>query len=416
MKFYIETYGCTANKADESIIKGVIKTNKNHHIVKNIKDADVLIIITCTVIDTTEQRMLSRIKILKKTGKKIVVAGCMASIQKETVKKILPRAIFLPPQHSHQILDVIKRENINFKTINKTNTPKLFEKKIAHISISEGCMFNCSYCITCLARGKLKSYPLKEIKKDVKFAVDNNCFEIQITSQDTSSYGFDIGSSLGLLLKNITNIDGIYRIRVGMMNPYTCLLNLNQIINGYNNHKIYKFLHLPVQSGDEDIINKMERKYKVNDFKKIIDEFRKKYPEISISTDVIVAFPTETDEQFDKTIELIKEIKPDITNITRYSARPDTKAKMMKGRIKTEVAKNRSKTITKICKNISKEKNEECIDKEYEVLITDKRKNEYFGRNNNYKPVIIKGKADIGKVLNVKIIDANYTRLVGSII
>ncbi len=416
MKFYIETYGCTANKADESLIKGVIKKN-NHQIVKKLQDADILVILTCTVIDTTEQRMLSRIKKIKKTGKKIVVAGCMASVRKEIVKKILPKAIFLPPQYSHHLLDVIEKKNINFKAKDKTSIPKYFEKKIASIAISEGCRFRCSYCITCLARGKLKSYPISDIKKDINEAVKNNCFEIQITSQDTSSYGFDIETNLEILLKNIVQVNGKYRIRVGMMNPYTCILNLKSIIDGYKNSKIYKFLHLPVQSGDQEILKKMNRKYSVEEFKKIIKEFKKNYPDITISTDVIVGFPTETDEQFDKTVDLIKEIRPDITNITRYSARPYTKAKKMKGRIKTEIAKNRSKIMTDICKKISKEKNKENIDKTYNVLILEKRKkNEFFGRTENYKPVIIKEDAGIGEIVPTKIIDSYQTHLVGSII
>jgi len=416
MKFYIETYGCTANKADESLIKGVIKKN-NHQIVKKPEDSDILVILTCTVIDTTEQRMLSRIKKLKKTGKKIVVAGCMASVRKEIVKNILPKAIFLPPQYSHQILDVIEKKNISFKEKDKTSIPKYFEKKIAPIAISEGCRFRCSYCITCLARGGLKSYPISDIKKDIREAVKNNCFEIQITSQDTSSYGFDIETNLGILLKNIVQVDGRYRIRAGMMNPYTCFSNLESIIEGYKNSKIYKFLHLPVQSGDQEILKKMNRKYSVEDFKKIIKEFKTKYPDITISTDVIVGFPNESDEQFDKTVDLIKEIRPDITNITRYSARPDTKAKKMKGRIKTEIAKNRSKSMTDICKKISKEKNKENIGKTYNVLITEKRKNnEFFGRTENYKPVIIKETARIGEIVPARIIDSYQTHLVGSII
>jgi len=416
MKFYLETYGCTANKADESLIKGTIKSSK-HELVHNIAEANILVILTCTVIDTTEQRMLSRLKKLKKTGKKIVVAGCMASIQRDVVKKILPNAVFLPPQYPHHILDLIEKKEVTFKQINKTNIPKVFEKRIAPINISEGCMFNCSYCITCLARGKLKSYPIKGIRENVESAVKKGCIEIQLTSQDTSSYGLDQNKTLGDLLENIKYINGIYRIRLGMMNPYTCLLNLKSIIKGYNNSKIYKFLHLPVQSGDNVILKKMNRKYNVSDFKRIIKSFRKKYPELTLSTDVIAAFPTETEEQFTKTVKLIKEIKPDITNITRYSARPNTKAKKMKGRIKTDLAKKRSRILTDLSKNICIEKNKKHIGKKYNVLITEKRKNKIsFGRTENYKPVIIKKEKDIGEILKVEIIDSDSVHLVGSII
>lgn len=415
MKFYLETYGCTANKADESLIRGTIESKK-HEVVNKIEQANILVILTCTVIDTTEQRMLSRLKKLKKTVKKIVVAGCMASIQRDVVKKILPNAVFLPPQYPHHILDIIEKKDISFTQKNKTDIPKVFEKRVAPINISEGCMFNCSYCITCFTRGKLKSYPIKGIRENVESAVKKGCIEIQLTSQDTSSYGLDKNKNLGDLLQNIKDIKGTYKIRVGMMNPYTCLLNLGSILKGYNNPKIYKFLHLPVQSGDNVILKKMNRKYSVSDFKRIIKSFREKYPEITLSTDVIVGFPTETEDQFNKTVELIKKIKPDITNITRYSARPNTEAKKMKGRIKTEVTKKRSKTLTKLCKHISIEKNRENIGTKQNVIITQKRKNHTsFGRTEDYKPVLIKKDVDIGRIYKVKIIDSDLTHLVGSI-
>jgi MiaB-like tRNA modifying enzyme len=340
----------------------------------------------------------------------------MASIQSNKIKKIIPDGKFLPPQYSHHIIDLIDGKKIDFKSVNKTNIPKYFEKRTAPIAIAEGCMFDCSYCITCLARGKLKSYPIEGIKNDIKSAIKNNCFEIQITSQDTSSYGLDIDKNLGILLKNITKIEGKYKIRVGMMNPYTCHLNLKSIIDGYDNSKIYKFLHLPVQSGDKDILKKMNRKYTIKEFKEIINKFKQKYPDISISTDIIVAFPTETKNQFDKTLDLIKETRPDITNITRYSARPYTKAKKMNGRIKTDIAKKRSKILTDLCKKISIEKNKEKIGKKYNVIIQEKRKKDFFGRTENYKPVIIREDVEIGKIVKVKIIDSGQTHLVGSII
>ncbi|MGF3554401.1 MAG: tRNA (N(6)-L-threonylcarbamoyladenosine(37)-C(2))-methylthiotransferase, partial [Thermoplasmatota archaeon] len=317
MKAYLEVYGCTANKADASLVKGILKENK-HEIVKNIKNADIIIIHTCTVINTTEQRMLSRLRFFKKTGKKIIVSGCMASVQSTLIKSILPKAIILPPQFLHHISDVIIDKKTKFVAKNKTQFSKYYEDIFAPITIAEGCMLSCSYCITSLARGKLKSYPINEIIENICSALKQGCKEIQLTAQDTSSYGLDLGNDLGKLLKNVSKIKGDFRIRVGMMNPYTCLKNLDSIIDGFNDDKIYKFLHLPVQSGDDDILKKMNRKYNVNDFIDIINKFRKRYKDITISTDIIVGFPTETDEQFNHSINLIKLIKPDITNITRY--------------------------------------------------------------------------------------------------
>ena len=416
MKVYLEVYGCTANKSDASLIEGILR-DSHHEIVKNIEDADFIVLLTCTVINTTEQRMLSRLKAFKKSGKKIIVAGCMASVQSEIIKSVVPDTKLLPAQYSYQILDVLEDKETSFVEKNKTLFSKYYEDVIAPISISEGCMFSCSYCITSLARGKLKSYPMDEIVEDVCSAVEKGCKEIQLTAQDTSSYGLDQQHDLGELLVNINKIKGEYRIRVGMMNPYTVMKNIDSIIKGFDDPKIYKFLHVPIQSGDNDILRKMHRKYTVNDFLKIIRRFREKYPDITISTDVIVGFPTETDAQFQHTIDLLKNVKPDIINITRYSARPYTKAKTMKGRVKTEIVKERSRILTELANKISKENNLKHVDKICTAVITEKGKNKTLvGRTENYKPVVIQENVEIGRFVPVQITDAASTYLFGSII
>jgi MiaB-like tRNA modifying enzyme len=416
MKIYLEVYGCTANKSDASLIMGIIK-DSNHEIVDSIDKADAIVLLTCTVIDTTEQRMLSRLKSFSKTGKKIIITGCMASIQSDIIKSVNSEIDLLPPQYPYQILDVLEKKEPSFIEKNKTLFSKYYHDIIAPISIAEGCMFSCSYCITSLARGKLRSYPIEEISKVVFSAIESGCKEIQLTAQDTSSYGLDSKGNLGELLTNISDIKGKYRIRVGMMNPYTALKSIDSIIEGFKDSKIYKFLHIPVQSGDNDILKKMNRKYSVENFIEIIDKFRDKYPNITISTDIIVGFPTETDNQFQNTIKLLKNIKPDITNITRFSARPYTKAKAMNGRIKTEIVKSRSKTLTYLSNKISKENNLKHIGMKYNALITEKGKNNtYIGRTENYKPIVIPDKIRLGDFIPVKVIDAKTTYLVVSLI
>jgi len=315
------------------------------------------------------------------------------------------------------LVDILENKNCVFFEENKTKFPKLYSDISAPISIAEGCNFSCSYCITTFARGKLKSFPTKEIVQDVKNAVEIGCKEIQLTAQDTSSYRPKKNIDLGVLLKEISNKKGDFRVRVGMMNPYTCLKSIDSIINGYSDDKVYKFVHLPIQSGDNDILKKMNRKYNFNDFLKIVKKFRQNYPDISLSTDVIIGFPTETEEQFQHTIDLIETVRPDITNITKFSARPLTTAKKMKGRIKTEIVKKRSKKISNICTRISKEINKDLIGKEYNILISEQGKNKTFvGRAENYKPVVIKEKMNLGEFVKVKIIDSDVTYLVGSII
>jgi MiaB-like tRNA modifying enzyme len=417
MKIYIETYGCTANKSDESVIKGILLKN-SFKIINDYEKADVIIILTCTVINTTEQKMISRFKLFKQYKKKIIVTGCMASVQSDLIKSILPDSIILPPFFIHYIIDAIKgKKSINYKKIDKTRFAKSFDGLIAPISISEGCNFSCSYCITTLARGKLRSFPIEEIENDVKSAINQGCIEIQLTSQDTSSYGLDSNTNLGVLLKNICRIKGLYKIRVGMMNPSNLLKNLEDIINGFNNNKIYKFLHLPVQSGDDELLKIMNRKYTINDFFYIISKFKNKFPDISISTDIIVGFPSETKDQFYSSINLIKKLRPDILNITKFSARPNTKAKYLPGRIKTEDVKNRSRVLTEIFNEISYNKNKSQLGKKYSINTTEIGKNNTtIGRTDNYKIVVIKDKISLGKNIMIEVISSEKNYIVGKVI
>jgi len=415
MNVYLETYGCTANKSDESIAIGILKKEK-HKIVDKIEDADVLILLTCTVIGTTEQRMLSRLRVFKKTNKKIIVAGCMPQVQSDLIKSITPNASLLPPQYIQYINYVIESKEIPSQKEKKKNIPKYFKELSAPISIAKGCMFSCNYCITHFARGCLQSCSQVEIIADVKQAINQGCNEILLTAQDTASYGLDTDDNLGYLLKNICEIEGEFRIRVGMMNPYTAQKNIDSILNAYSNKKIYKFIHLPVQSGDNDILKQMNRKYQVENFKKIVSTFRKTYPDITLSTDVIVGFPGETEEQFERSVRLIKKVKPDIVNITKFSARPLTKAKIMKHRIPTEIVKYRSRKLTSICTEGANQINNKYIGRKYTILIKKINEDVAIGRAENYKPVVLDEKVRIGEFVPVRIVDSQDIHLVGKLI
>lgn len=416
MNIYIETYGCTANKSDERIVLGLLK-HEGHVIVHNLTDADILVLLTCTVIGTTEQRMLSRLRVFQKTHKKIVVSGCMPVVQADLIKSVVPDACLLPPQYIQYIIDIIEgKKPLLFET-KKTIQPKHYDEIIAPVMIAEGCRLSCTYCITHFARGTLRSFPIQEIVTDVCSAIKQGCKEIQLTAQDTASYGFDTGTNLGLLLTHLCTLDGAFHIRVGMMNPITVQKNIHSILMAYQHYKIYKFLHLPLQSGDDEILKKMNRGYTVKEYTGLVEQFLEKIPTLTLSTDVIVGFPTETEEQFNQTIKTLKQIKPDIINITRFSARILTAAKNMKGRIPTHVVKERSKRMTEICSKISLEKNQEHLKKIYKILVTEKGKQKTFtGRTESYKQVVLTEPVTIGECVDVKIIDAAPTYLVGKLI
>lgn len=414
MKVYVEVYGCTANKSDANLLKGLIHKHPQHHLVTNVDDADVLVILTCTVIDTTEQRMLHRIKELVNTEKKVVIAGCMASVQQDLLKDHFQQALLLPPRKIHQFFDLLDNKKLDESMSQKAFAPKQCSQLIAPIAIAEGCLFSCTYCITHLARGNLYSYPEKAIISSVKDAINQGCKEIQITAQDTASYGLDQHSSLSHLLNNIVTISDSIMIRVGMMNPRTASKILPDLLPLFNHPQIYSFLHLPIQSGNNTILQKMNRGYHVEDAEKIISEFRMKNPDLTLSTDAIVGFPGETNEQFNQTKQVLQRIKPDVVNITRFSARPFTKAKKMEGRIRTEIVKQRSRELTALCKKLTRDRNKRYLGKSMNVLtLTKGTKQTTIARSMNYKPVIIPKQVPLGEQRLVEITNATETHLVG---
>lgn len=339
----IETYGCSSNKADSNIIRNILKSKYK---IINSDKADIIILLTCYVKLTTQNKMISRIKKLTEENKKIIIAGCMPEIDIKTIKKIASKATVLGPKYIDKIEKAIRGKSFTGKRkLNKAKLSKIPPDKIYTLKIAEGCNNICSYCCAKIARGDIYSFNQKDILNEIKKAVKKYKV-IHITAQDTAAYGLDKykKSKLPELINKITKIEGNFKIRIGMMNPSNTLPVLKELINSYKNKKVIRFLHIPVQSGSDKILKNMNRKYKVKDFKKIVNTFRKEIPEIHISTDIIAGYPTETEKDFQKTLELLKEIKPEVLNVSKFAPRPRTKAKKLK-QLKTEIIKERTKRI-----------------------------------------------------------------------
>lgn len=410
MQVYMETYGCTANKSDEATLSGILIAH-GHQVTTDVNKADFLLLLTCTVVNTTEQRMLSRFKQLLKYQKPLIIAGCMATVQQPLFTSINPDVQFLKPGKLHYILRLIG-EN----TERKISTPR-FSSILAPISLSEGCLGSCSYCITKKARGTLKSRPIPDIIQDIQSAVQQGCKEIQLTSQDTATYGMDIHSSLDQLINMAVKLPGDFRIRIGMMNPYHVLDILDQLISIYQHKQVYSFLHLPIQSGSNDILSAMNRNYTKEEYLYILKHFRNYYPDLTLATDVIIGFPGETDEQFQQTVNVLHTMRPDIVNITRFSARPQTTAKKMKQRIPTHIVKQRSQQLTSLVESLTLDKNKTHINNLYKLLITEYGKNNTMvGRTSQYKPVVLKETIPLGSLVTTRITEATSSYLVGNLI
>jgi MiaB-like tRNA modifying enzyme len=371
--------------------------------------------------------MLKQLQKYSDLEKPILVSGCMAVVQRDEVVKINPNVYFLRPKEinkAHLILDRIS-EDLEIIESSKALT-KLTEstsnKSIDSIvPISSGCLGECTYCITRLARGRLKSYPAEKILQDIVNAVHRGHYEVRLTAQDTACYGYD-NISNGNLARLLTRISDLevgqdFRIRVGMMNPDSVKPILTELIESYSHQQVFKFLHLPVQSGSDELLAAMGRKYSVSEFFGIINQFRQRYPKLTVSTDIIVGYPGETNEQFQLGLKLLEKLQPNIVNITRFSSRPGTPASKLKPTLSGSEIKYRSRKLTEARFNISKKLNEGELGGEYDVLVTEMvKKGTVLARNNNYLPIVVKKTLPLGSWHRIKIIDTTDSYVIGKIV
>ena len=422
-KIYIETYGCAVNKGDSEIMKGLLK-EAGFSLAKP-EEAEIGIINTCVVKESTEKRMIHRIKTLEEIfGNKLIVAGCMPLTEYGKLKK-LTSASFLGAKSVNRIVEVVRSVKMGKRIeILEGNGIKLCKPRVREnpvigiVQISEGCLSKCSFCITKYARGNLISYPAEKIVSEIKAAKKSGCKEFWITSQDNGCYGFDSGTNLPELLKRVLKeVKGKYFIRTGMMNPQHVKKILGGLLDVYKDERVFKFLHIPVQSGSDSVLRRMKRGYKVKEFAQIVKRFRKEFPEITVWTDMIVGFPGETEREFSKSLELLKEIKSDFTNISRFSSMRGTEASEMK-QLPSEIKKERSRKMFELTNKISLEQNEKWLNWSGKILLDEynKAKRTWIGRNFAYKPVVIKGKHSRGEFVNVKIIKAEKTHLFGKVV
>jgi len=403
MKFYVESYGCTMNQGETEMIAENLE-EEGHIQVNSPEEADKALIGTCVVIKKTEERMKRRIEELEEKCSEVLVAGCLSSTRKEEMRERCPDLDFIYPSDVEMSYRPLKSQG---------------NSVIGTIPISSGCLGNCTYCITRLARGRINSRSSSEIKERFEKLLSTSTKEIRLTSQDAALYGKDLNTDLNELLKELLSIEGEYRLRIGMMNVDTLKPIKSDLMDLMEDRRIYTFLHLPLQSGSDKILKKMNRNYTVNEWKNTVEDFKKRFSDLTLSTDVIVGFPGETEEDFDKTKKIITETKPDVINVTRFSPRKGTKAAEMKDKVHSRKKKERSKQMTDLRFKISRESNEKYVDRKTKVLVLEEGKeNSLKGRMDNYKVVVIKNADEeiIGQWKEVKIKSAEDIYLLGEII
>ena len=429
MKVHVATYGCSANQASAEIMIESIK-QMGHEMVGE-KDAEVVVLNSCTVKYTTEQKILHKIRENGKKGVEVVVSGCMPQVQLDDILKNNSRAHILGVNSISRVGDVLdgiekscvgghlmageRVEIFSDEPEGFLNTGRTrFNPNIHICQISQGCNYKCAYCIVKLARGRLRSFEPEAIVQDIETAVNDGCREIWLTSQDNGQYGMDIGVRLPELLKMVTAIPGDFKVRVGMMNPFSVKPILDDLVESFDNDKIYKLVHLPIQSASGDVLKCMNRFHSMKDVDEIITGFRGKFADLTLFTDIIVGFPKEKDDDFERTVEWVKEYKPDKVNISRYTPRPHTKAWNYRN-IDSRIVVNRSNELHRVCEEIKLDAKKSMIGWMGTVFVSKEAKFEGFmARTDSYKPVVINDAAlSPGQICEVEITDATAGYFLG---
>ena len=419
-KIWVEAYGCSASFSDSEMISGLI-VNGGHTLAENPQDSDLNLIVTCSVKDATATKMVHRIK--ESNSKPLVVAGCLPKAEQKTVEKFAQHASLLGPNSIGKTLQVIqstldgkKMIELQDSDLTKVGLPKIrLNPAIGIVEIASGCMSECTICQTKLAKGDLHSYRVGDIVRQVSAELDDGCNEVWLTSTDNGCYGFDINSDLPELVNTVSEIPQKFFIRVGMMNPMYMPRIKDELLKSFESTKVFKFLHVPVQSGRNKILNDMKRGHTAQTFRDVTNTFRGRFEKFTISTDIIVGFPTETENDFEQTLKLLEETKPDIVNLSRYSQRPGTDAAEMK-QIDVSEVKRRSKIAYELITKISNDNNRKWVNWEGHVIFDEEYDGQVRGRNFAYKPIFVKEKPKIGQILNVKITNATNHSLIGKIV
>jgi len=423
-QIYIETYGCSANQNNSEIIAGILNHDGNK-LIYNPDKADFIVLNTCAVKEKTEGKIKRRIQDLHKKYpyKKMVVTGCLAQTDSDKIRKLNPDSIILGTDHYTDISEIINQDNLVTIKISKQKEekillPKISQDKLISITqISEGCLSKCTFCKTKLAKGNLYSYPQEKILASIENDLKQGTKEIWLTSQGNENFGIDRGKNeLVELLNKILSLPYSFKLRLGMMNPIN-LQDTDKLIRVYKNEKMYKFLHIPIQSASNKVLKDMKRGYKIEKVKEIINKFREEFPNITIATDIISGYPTEFEEDHNLNIEFIKKYKPDVLNLSKFSKHKNTPAEKLKN-LSISIVNKRNIEIMRAHRQSANEGKMKFLNKTINVFVNKKiSNNNYKSRDDNYNIVLIKSNNDIlGNNVNVKIINVGVHHMIGDII
>lgn len=432
--FHITTFGCQMNEHDSEVIDGLL-TERGFSSVKERKDASIVIINTCSVRDNADKRFFGTLGQLKKRKESdpsfiVCVCGCMMQQQRvvDTIKTKYPWVdVIFGTNSIHHIPELIEKVAIEKEKVVDIieNTEeiveglpakRLFDHK-ALVNIMFGCNNFCTYCIVPYTRGREKSRAPEAIVDEVKGLVADGVKEIMLLGQNVNSYDGN-GTSFAELLKMLNDVDGLERMRFMTSNPKDLSDELIEAFAVCD--KLCKNLHLPIQSGSNRVLKRMNRKYTREDYLKLIEKLRKTVPDITLSTDIIVGFPGETNEDFEETLSIVKEVEYDSAFTFIYSIRKGTPAEKFEDQIEESEKHRRFDLLVNAVNEISEKKNKAYQDRVEKVLVDGVSKNDkstLTGRTDGFKLVNFAGKKEmIGSIVDVKITDAKTFSLFGEVV
>ena len=427
--FTVVTFGCQMNAKDSERLAGMLTAMG----FKNIDDeqkADVVLFNTCTVRENANERLYGRIGQLKQSynnnkNKIIGICGCMMQEKDEVelIQKKYPYVKLIFGTYNiyelpSLIYELLQNEK---KVISVYDKPVDIEENLpadrkysfkCGINIMYGCNNFCSYCIVPYVRGRERSRKQEDILNEIKQVVNDGVVEVMLLGQNVNSYGNDLSAenkiSFPELLSNVCDIEGLKRVRFMTSHPKDFSDELIEVMKTHD--KICRQVHLPVQSGSNEILKKMNRKYTREHYLSLIEKIKKDLPDVSLSTDIIVGFPQESEKDFEDTLDLIEKVNFDNVFTFKYSKRTGTKAATMDGQVDEKVVDERFDRLLKLTRNLSSNNCDKFVGKTVEVLVEDveKEKNLLVGRMSNNTLVYFEGEKElIGRIINVKI-DKSY--------
>lgn len=434
-KVYVETYGCQMNEYDSEIVKTVLK-DSDYEIIHSEEDADIVLLNTCSVRDNANRKVYGRIHRLKHESNgrnvKIGVLGCMATnFRKKLLENpSLPIDFIAGPDSYKRLPDLIDNLESNSKnhfdvTLSEFETysdiyPTSREKGVnGWIAVMRGCDNFCTFCVVPYTRGRERSRSPENVRDEVKKLAGDGFRQVTLLGQNVNSYNFE-GNDFAYLLEAISDVDGIERIRFTSPHPKDFPKDLLQLIA--KNPKVCSQIHLPLQAGNNRILDIMNRTYTKEDFLDLVDEIRDLIPDIVLSTDIIVGFPTETDNEFEDTVDVMEQVQFDSAFIFKYSERPQTVAiRKFPDDVPDAVKTERIVKLNEIQRSHSTSRNEAHIGQVHEVLIEEEKTRksdlEFQGRNDGNKIVIFpKGDYGKGQFVDVKITGTTPNVLRGEVV